>query len=515
VQVLNYDERATFFFGIKEQLYYSGSVSNDMITRASREVASAYVNDSMVDSDRYATLKPVSDFHIATSANNILSNEIKLDATFSSAVSIRYFDDTPDLEDYSTNEDFKWYEMQLDDNLLPTAIRSSELIKLGVDHMDMAWRYGQAALRKSAEQMYSGRITVIGNPYIKAGDFMFIHDDTRKMTGVIKVRECIHHFNSANGFVTEITPGLYVEEAMFTFSTLMTKLTSVYANIVSRMHTDTIYSYMPKNKFMQTKMLYELATNQFGASNKSELDYLSKILIFGGSFLGLGWPTEMVLGRFTTLTMAERAAGFTKILAATGADVARIVHGSAELAMKIGKYAINNTPIKDLAAVSKAAVSSIRNVKSASELAALAKNAFNGAKGFGYMAAKLKSFVSVARSSNMLAVAALNPASLLFGIAFGVVLSFAFDTIDEIGATRQPIRMFPLTTNGRPFVAGIAGMRDNTYWESKIEEFGKTLRAGEKTAGFVSEMFFGDQSPIGETARDILAYQTTRLKEGL
>ena len=84
--------------------------------------------------------------------------------------------------------------------------------------------YGTTYLVKETEKMYGGKITLVGNPCIKAGDFIYLNDNLRRYEGLIKVRECRHYMNAQTGFTTEITPGMFVEPRNFIYSALMLKL---------------------------------------------------------------------------------------------------------------------------------------------------------------------------------------------------------------------------------------------------------------------------------------------------
>ncbi len=159
-QVLNYEQRATFFFGIKEQLYFAESPSIALINAVGSKVSPVY-NNTKLSPEAFRDIKPVADFHMFTTEHNIISNDLRISSKFGTQANIRYFEDNPSKRDFK-NEDFKYYTMQSDDNLLPQAVKTFDINMLGVDHRSSAFRYGQVGLRKEAEKMYVGKIMVIG-----------------------------------------------------------------------------------------------------------------------------------------------------------------------------------------------------------------------------------------------------------------------------------------------------------------------------------------------------------------
>ena len=97
----------------------------------------------------------------------------------------------------------------------------------GIHEKYSAFMYGTSYLKKEAEKMYGGTITLTGNPCIKAGDYIYINDNLRRLEGVMKVRECKHFLNERVGYITEITPGLFVEPRNFIYSVLFLRLAFV------------------------------------------------------------------------------------------------------------------------------------------------------------------------------------------------------------------------------------------------------------------------------------------------
>jgi len=58
--------------------------------------------------------------------------------------------------------------------------------------------------------MYSGNITLLGNPDIHAGDTLYITDDYNDISGPVEVRDVMHFFSHQTGFITVVKPAARV-----------------------------------------------------------------------------------------------------------------------------------------------------------------------------------------------------------------------------------------------------------------------------------------------------------------
>lgn len=71
-----------------------------------------------------------------------------------------------------------------------------------------AKRVGISNLLYGWQQEYQGQLLLLGEPGIRAHDYIMVNDSYANMYGVSVVREVIHSFNTNTGFTTSITPGL-------------------------------------------------------------------------------------------------------------------------------------------------------------------------------------------------------------------------------------------------------------------------------------------------------------------
>lgn len=474
-QVLNYEQRATFFFGIKEQLYFAESPSIALINAVGSRVQAVFNNTALAENEKFRDLKPVADFHMFTTEHNIISNDLRISSKFGTQANIRYFEDNPSKRDFK-NEDFKYYTMQSDDNLLPQAVKTFDINMLGVDHKSSAFRYGQVGLRKEAEKMYVGKIMVIGNPFIKGGDFAYLNDTQRELKGIIKIKECVHTYSAENGYITEITPALYVEEAMMTYSYLMAKMGLAFSMISEKLREKIFSSYMTANDYtshvvkMVEGMLVDPQTfndlKSIFAKDENKLGPITKQAVFLREFALLniaGFGLSSVIAAFV------RAEGL-EFGTQTGVKAAarRGIINASKLANNLGR---------------------VIGASSSSAFEAIKRRVAQGAavRGIGMMAARL----AVTGLSMATGIVGAVVASPLFipGMVIGIAVVYTMIKIREIEATRQPLRLFPLLHNGAPYIAGLAGWNDNSYYESLKLEARKTYAATGKLLNYGKDIY--------------------------
>lgn len=69
-------------------------------------------------------------------------------------------------------------------------------------------RVANVILNNQVREMYTGELTVIGDPSVKPWDKVYLYDFENSMVGPFQVEQVIHHFSAKTGFVTTITPDL-------------------------------------------------------------------------------------------------------------------------------------------------------------------------------------------------------------------------------------------------------------------------------------------------------------------
>lgn len=435
----NYGDRHTMFFGVKEQLY----VYRDLNDELQSHTATAEIYDAFRDK----RLKPVSDFHIISSDLNIIYDGLRVTSDFDTVVSVRYFDSAHDIK----SGDYEWYDMKMDDNLKPMAHRLGRCEMLGVHGKFAAYSYGSTYLRKEAEKMYDGKIIIIGNQNIKSGDYAVLDDSTRGINGIIKIRECIHHFDIDNGFVTEIRPGLMAESTHIDYSMLFTKLYMGYMPVITAVRAVAAISARSDATYSVLSELFEIASTLNKLHNPIPPKFFSEELVI------------------ETGALAIQAQIGLPALASIGNSVVNnsLVQRGILASKNIGTLA------------SKAGTSIYQNFTRATAQSALtsysggAVRPFAMSSGVGEaMLARAKMMSSsILRSGGRLVIGTLSGPLTIAGALFIMLVSAR---VEEAELTRQPVRLFPLSMNGKSYIGGIWGYHTGGYLEDKMSNIETT-----------------------------------------
>ena len=451
MNVMNYKERGSLFFGIKEQMYIHTDPPISMFTGAT-ESFETYSKE--VNAIKHKLLKPATDMHLIVSERDIISNQIKIDGGFKTQINVRYFDRMPSAEGIEDMSDYSFYTMQLDDNLRPNAIRSKTLYMNACHKQFMAYRYGTTELVAEAEKMYDGKIIIVGNPYMKAGDYAYINDSHRGLNGIIKIRSCSHIINSKDGYITVITPGLFIEPRIYRYSNLYTKLGLAWTVAANKIKNDAKVNFFDTRKIKYVTSFMEILTNpllaeqlnssplSYGNKSALALDLTLKALpgVTGGVALyrAFPWLTRQVISVAAAISSSTLGGAIS-----TAATSARVSTG-----LLLGARSLGGGALGFLSRVSLATL--------------------------GGLAAGVQRGVSIA------AIVAASPALVSAGttiIAAAILVMYLYQTIEEINQTRQPIVMYPLLNNGIPYQAGLFGYEINTLNDSFGLEFNKTMSA--------------------------------------
>ena len=160
-------------------------------------------------------IKPFRDYHLLTSDNHIISNNIRANSRdVANTVVIQYRDD---LDDADSSSELKLVmakgpeeavTVKLDSALPTEEIRTQIGSFLNVHTEALAQRYGLSLLLQNCKDIYKGSITIIGNPNIKPYDVCYVYDDYSDMVGPIEVEQVVHVFDQRQGFRTEIVPDM-------------------------------------------------------------------------------------------------------------------------------------------------------------------------------------------------------------------------------------------------------------------------------------------------------------------
>jgi len=74
-------------------------------------------------------------------------------------------------------------------------------------------RFARSLLMTQLRDIYTGEITILGNPEIRPYDIVYLQDNYNEMFGPVEVEQVVHTFSEDTGFITQIVPDLVVSVA--------------------------------------------------------------------------------------------------------------------------------------------------------------------------------------------------------------------------------------------------------------------------------------------------------------
>lgn len=519
-----FEDRMTPFYGVKEQMYFARDLSKYTQLKVAGKVDRGLRDQQTYDyyMRRRERMKPSTNIHIVSSSTNLISNQLALNGDWKTRVSVNYFTDN---DQFAKEWEWDSVTMAADDNLLPWQIKDKEVKASGIHGRYTAFLYGTTALKKEAETMYGGKIFITGNPSLKAGDYIFIDDVENRMTGLALVRECIHHFDPQYGFVTELTPGAYVEPANFMYSNLWIKLMGTFKLGTSkiRLIANSNYNSDFAMIYDYIKIMHQLYVSSGDnpsiaiQKNQSEdfwLEVGSVAPVVGLHFYtqyslwnwlvkdlpeGAGKVAKMKrlfkvlpgnnLARFATFT----ASSYLGLLDSAKETVAtrRLTHLNNfwDTSKQFGSKVYTGQKAKLVGSkFYQEAIQKAKSSSSAQKLSTVASRVKGswmykgGAWASRFVYQGVSKQVLKASLAAMKGIALSNPIGIIADIIFTVTLSWAFAKVEEASLTRQPLLFFPLIKHGKPYVGGMVGAKRNTQLQSWKEEFDKTMASVSKAA---------------------------------
>ena len=486
-----YEERQTMFFGTKEQLYIAKDLDptymNQVGFRARfKDPAHPFIKSYLTE--RKKRLEPATGFHLLNSRVNILSNNIKLDRSFATKVTAVFYEskikDTNEMEEESS-------ETILLDRTLAKMDIKEKVISMGGCHGNyLALLYATQELKKEIETMYGGKIVVTGNPNIKAGDYAYLEDLDRGMAGIIKVRECTHHYSANDGYTTEITPGLYSEATHFFWDDFFLEMGAVSKMVSTKINIEQTIGIVGSEIASQYEDILKIIQNY---KNPTAADYLytyaGYAVVIGMTGYGLA---NMIKRMGGTANITKKLRTFTK-----GSNIFRMKMGS-DLAKLWGD--------RQRLGVSKAIAKNLQlSIRATSGLQGWTrfKNMITKAKTWGLsLPGKAKSpFVKVGsvvsrfagKSSALRVVGSTLLRTPFLGTTVATIASGGiFAAIAIVGAaigygwftsvtrkmklSNNAITFFPLEYRGKPYTAGIIGFSNKTMLEADYYNLKKNLK---------------------------------------
>lgn len=400
--------------------------------------------DKYVDISSYV---PATNFHMINSSYNLISNQLRLDQNCITGAKVEY---NSDPEDFGYGENI--FDMKANGGLKGSLAKFGYINDNSISSVGMAIKTAQGYLLEELEKMYDGAVIITGNPDVQPGDYAFIQDDLRNMSGVIKCREVQHVFTDFDGYVTIITPGMFVEPSTHMYSNLYMKL-GIFMNFVSTAASE--YAQVSSAETIPG-LIYEQTAFQptdLGASvyllgvGNVAVGGLSAALTYGAASRVLGGSA---LGKASKgLSLAARAG---KAVAGAG-WVRSLAHTAMSFGSSVGSKALQVLP--------RAAkvISAVRSVIAGGRSLALAAA---GAAAGG--------FIATAAVSALVVV-------LVYG-ALAMVQNLIESYALKLEMRHRALMKFPVKVYGQEYTAGLTGWNDTeTPLELQIETVKESIRA--------------------------------------
>lgn len=167
-------------------------------------------------------LKAFRNYHLLTSFNHIISNEIKTSSkNLPNAIQVGYYDSNPGsnvitpteafgiTDNEATFDSFKVMSIKADDNISDHMTQYAYYTSPNCKTRFFAKRYAVALVARGLRDAYKGRLIITGEPKIKPWDVCYVFDSYTDMFGPIEVKGVTHIFDE-DGFRSEIMPDLVV-----------------------------------------------------------------------------------------------------------------------------------------------------------------------------------------------------------------------------------------------------------------------------------------------------------------
>jgi len=192
------------------------------------------IEGNIVKAPKYDGYTYVTNYHYVDSYSHIINNNIRSSSEdVYNHVVVKY----PGDPTFNQTSEYQFKEFWADDNIKGGNIRTIVSEQNNIDPLSVpgwsqdlehwkefrkkfssrklygglprVYQVGYNILANHMRPMYRGEITVIGMPYVRPYDILFVNDTYNKMWGPIEVETVKHRF-SEDGFTTEITPNAVI-----------------------------------------------------------------------------------------------------------------------------------------------------------------------------------------------------------------------------------------------------------------------------------------------------------------
>ena len=485
-----YEERQSMFFGTKEQLYIARDLDPtymNMVAYRARFKDPAHPFIKSYLSERKKRLEPATGFHLLNSRVNILSNNIKLDRSFATKVTSVFYESK--IKDTNETEENSSETIVLDRTLAKMDIKE-KVISMGGCHGNyLALLYATQELKKEIETMYGGKIVVTGNPNIRAGDYAYLEDLDRGMSGIIKVRECTHHFSANTGYTTEITPGLYAEATHFFWDDFFLELGAISKMVSTKINIEQTVGVVGNEIASQYEDILKLIQNY---KNPTMADfmymYAGYSIVLGMTGYGLANMLKRMGGTSNILSKVKTAVKGTNIFRMTmSSDLSKIWTNRKRIG--VSEAIAKNLRLSIRASSGRAGMVRFDNMIAKSKTWSLnlkgkVKSPFVK---IGNVVSKFAGKSSTLRviGSTVLRIPIIGSSISVLGLGVGLAAMAVMAAVGygwftsitrKMKLSNNAITFFPLEYRGKAYTAGILGFSNKTMLEADYYNLKKNLR---------------------------------------
>lgn len=406
------------------------------------DVVSSVMESKTIDSTAWV---PATNFHMFSSATNIISNQLRLNQDVITQANVEY---GTEPSDFGTGKN-KMFDMKSNGGLMPAFTKSSYLTDSTLNTEGMAIKTGQGYLLEELEKMYTGSVIISGNPDVAPGDYAYISDSLRQMSGVMKCREVQHILTEDDGYITIITPGMFVEPATHLYSSLYIKLGMFYSMLAQGQRE---YALVSVNSSPTGEMYSKLSIAP------------TKI-----GFWDVGWATAGSLAAAAASAMLLKTAASYVSTALWGPIVGHVASGWA-------RFSKVSFIVRGLSSMKGALGGIWARVATAGRTIA---TVINGVRTVG-LAASIGTGGLIATAAVTIVVAAVVIA------VWGILKNVWEANKERITMRHRALMKMPLTVYGQEYTAGLLGWNDElspielqvknlkTTWESLAKVWGAT-----------------------------------------
>lgn len=406
--------------------------------------------DKYVDVSSYV---PATNFHMFNSSYNLISNQMKLDQNCITGAKVEY---NSDPEDFGYGENI--FDMKANGGLKGSLAKFGYINDNSISSVGMAIKTAQGYLLEELEKMYTGAVIVTGNPDIQPGDYAFIQDDLRNMSGVIKCREVQHVFTEYDGYVTIITPGMFVEPSTHMYSNLYMKL-GIFMNFVSTAASE--YAQISSAETIPG-LIYEQTAFQ-------PTDLGASVYLLGAGNAAIGAATGALIynsaSRILGGSLLSRASSGLSLAARAGKAVAGAgwVRSLAHTVMSFGS-SVGSKALQALPRVARV-ISTVRGFVAGGRAVATAAMGFAAG-----------GFIATAAVSALLVV-------LVYG-ALAMVQNLIESFALKLEMRHRALMKFPVKVYGQEYTASLTGWNDT---ETPLELQWDTVKEIVRALGDINE----------------------------